>query len=149
MKTQDATSKSGTSRVPMEQIEDEHRALSEALGRLEKTTDPHALLPRLEKLRDQLEHHFESEEKGSGIRDEVSRNAPYLLGSLQRVFDEHRKFLDDVDALHERTTALVEGPLHEILGEVTALGRRLRDHEMRETELLGDVYLTDYGVGAD
>ena len=133
----------------IDQIADEHKALEESLGRLEKTTDPHLLLPRLEKLRSQLEHHFAGEEASGGIRRDVTSNAPYLLGALDKIFDEHREFLGDIDALHVKIRDCVEGPVAEILESISALARRLRAHEVRETELLSDVYYTDFGEGAD
>lgn len=138
-----------TETASLEQIAGEHKALGDSLERLEKTTDLHLVLPRLEKLRSQLEHHFAGEEASGGIAADVRRNAPYLLASLEKVFAEHRVFLADVDALHEKTRACLEGPVAEILREISSLARRLRDHETRETELLSDVYYTDYGEGAD
>ena len=51
----------------IEQIADEHRALGESLSRLEKTTDLHLLMPRLEKLRSQLAHHFDLPAPSPGI----------------------------------------------------------------------------------
>lgn len=129
----------------LEQIVDEHKALAESVGRLEKSTDPHQILPRLEKLRGQLTHHFDGEEAPGGLRADVRRGAPYLLPSLEKVFAEHKEFLDEIDALHAKAEALLSGPLAEILDGVTALTRKLRDHEMRESELLSDIYYTDYG----
>ena len=131
----------------LDRIVEEHRALGDAAARLGKTTDPHKLIPRLEKLRNQLEHHFEGEEAIDGIREDVSTTAPYLLGSLDKIFEEHREFLAEIDAIEAKTRACVEGPLAEILQDVVRLIRRLRDHEERETELISDVYYTDYGEG--
>lgn len=133
------------SRAALDQIAEEHFALAITEGRLEATTDPHQLLPRLEKLHEQLEHHFASEEASDGIRRDVSRSAPYMLDSLSKVFDEHRELLAEAEALRKRTRALVEGPLAEILRDVAALVRRLREHEAKETELVSDVFYTDFG----
>lgn len=133
----------------LSQIAEEHKALGDSVARLEKTTDPHQILPRLEKLKSQLEHHFESEEGSDGVRDDIESHAPYLLPSLQKIFEEHREFLAEIDALKAKTEALVEGPVAEVLHDTVGLMRRLRDHEARESELLSDVYYTDYGTGAD
>lgn len=141
------TSTSSIPQVPIDQIADEHRALTDTVGRLGKTTDPHQLLPRLEKLRDQLEHHFASEEGNDGLRSDVRKLAPFLLTSLEKIFEEHRRFLADIEALEAKTRACIDGPLAEILDDTTALVRRLHNHEQRESELLSDVYYTDYGQG--
>lgn len=149
MTTTTEPSRSACEAASVEQIADEHRALGESLSRLEKTTDLHLLMPRLEKLASQLEHHFAGEEASGGLRDDVRTNAPFLLGALDRIFDEHRRFLGDLGEISEKTRACLEGPVAEILTLISALTRRLRDHEVREAELLSDVYYTDYGEGAD
>ena len=64
------------SRAERDQLKDEHRSLMERVERLERTTDLHQLLPRLEKLKSQLEHHFAGEEDPEGLREDVTRNAP-------------------------------------------------------------------------
>lgn len=133
----------------LDQITGEHRALGESLARLDNTTDLHLVLPRLEKLRSQLEHHFEGEESSGGLRRDVREHAPYLLDSLEKIFEEHRRLVADVDGLAEKTRACLEGPVAEILHDLSGFVRRMRDHEVRESELLADVYYTDYGEGAD
>lgn len=140
-----STKSSAPAATSLEQIVEEHKALADSVDRLEKSTDPHQVLPRLEKLRGQLVHHFEGEEAPGGLRADVRRSAPYLLPSVEKVFSEHREFLDEIDALHDKAEALLRGPLAEILDGVTVLTRKLRDHEMRESELLSDVYYNDYG----
>ena len=142
-------SQSAREAASAEQIADEHRALGESLTRLEKTTDLHLLMPRLEKLASQLEHHFAGEEASGGLREDVRANAPFLLGALDRIFDEHRRFLRDLEEISGKTRACLEGPVAEILASISSLARRLRDHEVREADLLSDVYYTDYGEGAD
>ncbi len=136
-------------KITAQQIAEEHRALGESLSRIGKTTDPHRLLARLEKLRDQLEHHFEGEEGEGGLRDDVVNIAPFLLSSLDKLFTEHREVLLDIEELRAKTQACVEGPMAEILKDVTALVRRMHEHEATESELVSDVYYTDYGEGAD
>lgn len=147
MSTTNTSTKEAAPKASLARIADEHRALEEAVERLGKTTDPHKLIPRLEKLRHQLEHHFASEEALDGLREDVTTVAPFLLGSLDKIFEEHAQFLDAIDAVDAKTRACVEGPLAEILDDVLVLIRRLRDHEERETELLSDAYYIDYGEG--
>jgi len=140
-------SESHPPRDAFERIADEHHALEEFLGRLERTSDPKVLLPRLEKLRGLLEHHFGGEEEADGIRDDVAKTAPYLLGGLDRVFSEHEEILGEVDALNAKAKEVLEGPVAELRSAVSLLARRLRDHEARETEFMTEVFNTDYGEG--
>ncbi len=137
------------SKISPQQIAEEHRALGESLSRIGKTTDPHRLLARLEKLRDQLEHHFAGEEGEGGLRDDVVNLAPFLLSTLDKLFEEHREVLVDIEELRAKAQACVDGPLAEILRDATSLVRRMHEHEARESELISDVYYTDYGEGAD
>ncbi len=141
-------SRTNPSRDAFDKIADEHQALEEYLGRLDRTSDPKVLLPRLEKLRGLLEHHFEGEEEAEGIRDDVAKTAPYLLGGLERVFAEHEELLQEVDALHAKAREVLEGPVAELRSAVSLLARRLRDHEVRETEFMTEVFNTDYGEGS-
>jgi iron-sulfur cluster repair protein YtfE (RIC family) len=112
----------------IDQIADEHEALERALDQLVRTTDPQLLIPRLEKLRGQLEHHFATEETVEGFRSDLEANAPYLLGPLDQIFDEHKEFLNDVEALRTQARALVDGPLAELRDGISSLARRLHDH---------------------
>jgi len=131
----------------MEEIAAEHRALGETLERLEGATDPHRLLPELEKLRRQLQEHFAEEEAHDGLGELVGRSAPHLLAGLQRVLGEHRDFLGQVESITARTRDLVDGPLREIRDSVATLVGQLRDHESRESDLLREAVATDFGSG--
>lgn len=143
-----STTSSDTESRARKKIAEEHRALAVTEKRLAATTDPHQLLPRLEQLHDQLARHFAGEEASDGIRADAARAAPYLLDSLSKVFDEHRELLAEAAALRDRTRALVGGSLAEILRDVGTLIRRLREHEAKETDLVSDVYYTDFGEGS-
>ena len=64
---------------------------------------------------------------------------------MQNILGEHAPFLVRLDGLIERTRAVVEGPLAEILRDAAALSESLHDHEARETELFTNAVLTDLG----
>lgn len=125
----------------------EHRALGATVHRLETTIDLRLLLPLLGELRAQLEAHFASEEGEDGLEEAIGADAPHLLASLQHIFEDHRAFLAQLDALSVKIRACLDGPVAEILGAAGELSRALREHEERETELLSDALYTDFGRG--
>jgi hypothetical protein len=126
-------------------IAEDHHALKATLGTLQATTDLKPLISLLEDLRGHLEGHFAREEAPSGFHELIGDSAPHLLAYLQRLFEEHREFLEDLEKLTEKTRQCFEGPVHEILCEVSGLAHRLQIHESRESALLGDAMYTDLG----
>ncbi len=131
--------------APRDQIAHEHSALKESLGRMEKTSDLRVLVPMLEEFRMRLEIHFTREEAPSGFHEIIGDTAPHLLANLQRLLDEHRELLAQVNRVSEKARACLDGPLAEVMREVTALSQRVQVHEARETSLLGDAMYTDLG----
>ncbi|MEE8526233.1 MAG: hemerythrin domain-containing protein [Thermoanaerobaculia bacterium] len=127
-----------------EDIAAEHRALVEALEALEGTHDPGELRLRLAALRGLLEQHYAGEEAADGLPGVIDANAPHLVASMQRIFDEHRQFLLDLEQLGAEARACVDrnAGLHR---GITGLVDRLRDHERRETSLVSDAVNTDIG----
>jgi len=128
-----------------DQIAHEHGVLKETLGRMEKTYDLKVLVPMLQEFRTRLEVHFTREEAPSGFHEIIGDTAPHLLAYLQRLFDEHRELLVEVDRLSEKARVCLEGPLAEVMRDVAALSQRIQVHEARETSLLGDAMYTDLG----
>ncbi len=128
----------------LDEIAEEHRALGVALKGLETAGDPAAILPQLEDLRTLLERHFAGEEASDGLPDTVGTNAPHLLAALEGIFDEHREFLKDLDVLAAETRAcLARGA--ELRSSVVQFVDRMREHEVRETQLIGDAVYNDVG----
>ena len=130
----------------LDEIAEEHRALGEALRGLEAAGDPAVILPRLEELRGLLERHFAGEEASDGLPETVSANAPHLLAALEGIFDEHREFLKDLDVLAAETRACIARSA-ELKSSVVEFVGRMRDHEVRETQLIGDAVYDDIGHG--
>jgi hypothetical protein len=139
------TGPDSVARGSKDQIAHEHSALKESLGRMEKTCDLKVLVPMLQEFRTRLEVHFTREEAPSGFHEIIGETAPHLLAYLQRLFDEHRDLLVEVDRVSEKARVCLEGPLAEVMREVAALSQRIQVHEARETSLLGDAMYTDLG----
>lgn len=130
----------------LDEIAEEHRALGVALKSLEAAADPAAILPQLEELRGLLERHFAGEEASDGLPKAVGTNAPHLLAALEGIFDEHREFLKDLDVLTAETRACIARGA-ELKSSVVEFVDRMREHEVRETQLIGDAVYTDVGSG--
>lgn len=128
-----------------ERIAGEHEALRESLEILRRLTDLPGIISSLQSLRPLLVEHFQSEEAEDGLHHVVSENAAHLLPSVQRVFEEHRLFLADIDRLVSDAKECWEGPVAKILGGVQSLCERLHQHEILETELLSESVYTDLG----
>lgn len=126
-------------------ITEEHEALRESLEILRRLTDLPLLIARLRDLRPLLVEHFRSEEAEDGLHTVVSDNAPHLLPSVQRVFEEHRQFLADIDRLSDEAQECWKGPVREVLDGVRTLCDKLHEHEALETELLTESVYTDLG----
>ncbi len=126
-------------------IAEDHQALKTTLSQLESTTDLKVMISLLEDLRAHLEGHFAREEAPSGFHELIGDSAPHLLAYLQRLFEEHREIQDDLAKLIAKSRECFEGPVHDVLCEVSALSHRLQIHESRESALLGDAMYTDLG----
>lgn len=123
----------------------EHEVLRSSLDRLRDLTDLPSVITSLQSLRPRLVEHFQSEEAEDGLHHVVSENAAHLLPSVQRVFEEHRQFLADIDRLTAEAVKCWEGPVARILEGVRTLCDQLHEHETLETELLTESVYTDLG----
>ncbi len=125
----------------------QHRSLRETLGLIAATGELTRMVPLLEDLRAQLEAHFAEEEGEDGLADAVGASAPRHLRQLEHLMAEHRVLLGTLDALIARGRAMLNQPVRAYVGEVRALGQRLREHESQETALLSDAVHADIGSG--
>jgi len=126
-------------------IDEEHAVLRESLDNLRRLTDLPSLISSLQSLRPRLVEHFQSEEAEDGLHKVVSEGASHLLPSVQRVFEEHRQFLADIDRLTGDAKECWEGPMARVLNGVQKLCDHLHEHEILETELLTESVYTDLG----
>ncbi len=103
-----------------------------------------ALEAALSSVARRLEKHFEFEES-AGYFAEVLELDPNRNRQVERLHDEHSHMRDE---LRKARQMIVEGTQREairsLLNDVLALQQ---DHEVRETELLIDVFNTDTGCG--
>lgn len=129
------------------QIAEEHRALQQLLERLKTTSDLPTLHLRLAELGELLGRHFAREEAPEGLHRAIDGSAPRLTSSVQRLFEEHREYLAELDELAEKARALAEGPTAEVRREVAELCDRLHEHEVSETLLLAGALYDDLGGG--
>ena len=127
------------------QIHDDHENIKGILERVTSASDVKGLVPILQELRKVLAAHFLHEEEPGGLRDAVCASQPHLDPRVDAILGEHREFLDDVDSLVERAREVVEVTVPNLLLDVADMTRRLRDHEIRETELLTEAKYTDLG----
>ena len=129
-------------------IETQHRELRELLGAVEASAELTQLVPLLEQLRSELQAHFADEEREEGgLAEAVGASAPRHLRRLEELLGEHAHLLETVDELIVRGGALLHGAVRDVVRDTRALGRQLRRHEARETELLTDAVYADIGGG--
>ncbi|HVS01592.1 MAG TPA: hemerythrin domain-containing protein [Thermoanaerobaculia bacterium] len=138
---------SAAGREANDRIEQEHVVLRRLVERLEEANELSRLTALLEELRPLLQDHFRHEEASDGLHAAVAVVAPQRLGSLERLFAEHRQFLRTVDRLLGQAHQLLDGPIAELLRGASQLAWELRCHEESETDLFGETMTTDLGSG--
>jgi hypothetical protein len=127
------------------QIQDEHTRLKEVLEQISHTTDLQILVPLLQDLRTILLGHFRHEEQDGGLHSAVSEPHPHLRDQVDGVLGEHRTLLDSLDSILGTAREVLEVTTPNILLDVANMTRKLRDHDIRETELLTDAKYIDLG----
>ncbi len=128
-----------------QQIQEEHSRLKEVLEQISGTTELEVLVPLLQDFRTLLLGHFRHEEEAGGLHAAVSEPQPHLRGQVDQVLGEHRELLDGLDTILGAAREILEVTTPNILLDVADMTRRLRDHEIRETELLTDAKYIDLG----
>jgi len=126
------------------QIREEHVRLKELLTRIDATGDLPGLLPLLEDLRDLLASHFAREEAEDAIGPAVLSSR--LQNVAQEILAEHGVFLRDLDRLIAQGKGALE-TRNAVFAGMEDLGRRLREHEAKEDDLILDLAETDLGGG--
>lgn len=128
-----------------DRIVEEHRHLRLLLDWVETIDGPARLADALGELQTLLIEHFEGEEADDGLHEAVGRSTPHLLPAVQHLFDEHRVFRTDLEALIGGARRLAAGPMAELAAGVAHLAARLRAHEARENDLFGESVYADVG----
>jgi hypothetical protein len=91
----------------------------------------------VQRLRDQLDHHF-TEEEGGGCLDEAVSRCPRLSAEVKRIKEEHADLLASADHLIQRAKTLLPNLLNQFALELEfeKLYQRLRMHEAAENQVL-------------
>jgi len=137
--------RSKASRSTRKRIDDEHAALDRALRSLVQIHDVAKLEKKLVDLRRNLAAHFAGEESVEGLHQVVAEGASHRLPDLQRLYDEHRQMMADLDKLLATARAALEGPLAELSTGVSSLVEALRRHERDEEALFSEAFYVDLG----
>jgi len=111
-------------------------AITQSLGSAEQPSFAE-VTQILDRLRQELEHHF-AQEEGGGCLDEAVSRCPRLAGEAKRIEAEHPMLLADVSRLSEEAKTLPPSPENQtvIQDEFDKLCQRLRTHEKAENVLL-------------
>jgi hypothetical protein len=128
-------------------IAEEHRVLSDLLGKLVACRELSALPGFLERLRDLLAVHFTHEEGPGGLHTVVGESATHTLPAVQRLIEEHRVVLVRLQDLLAETERLLHGPVAEIHARIHDLAALLARHEAEEDALFADSFFVDLGGG--
>ena len=146
MPSQPSSPKPDRSARAQGQIAEDHHDLRQLLVELRQASDLRLLIPQLKRLRAELKEHFDLEEGEVGLAQAIGESAPHHLNRLTKLFEEHVALLDTVDGIIERAGECLDGPVADVLGDVTGLCTHLEEHEANETELLTDAVFTDLGT---
>lgn len=124
-----------------------HAALLEDLKKLEEAVSPASkktvgeINARLAATRAHIVEHFRFEER-NGYMDIVRNREPRLEHAIEQLGGEHRQLLQSLDAVIEKTktASKLDDALRE---EVARWLHGVRDHEMRENDLVQDAFIQD------
>lgn len=119
------------------------RALSRAIRPLSGISVPD-LRDRLVATRAHVAKHFRFEEQ-NGYLEAARKREPRLAHAIQQLAEEHRQLTQSLEALIGKTEATAEpgAPLRE---EIHKWIGHVRQHEIRENNLIQDVFTQDIGA---
>jgi hypothetical protein len=124
-----------------------HKALLENLRSLEDSVGPASpegaaeLVARLGALHSQISEHFRFEEQ-NGYMEVVKKREPRLEHRIAQLGAEHRQLLGLLDALVSRARRPDPGLRSDVKNWVESV----RQHEVRENELVQDAFNFDIGT---
>jgi hypothetical protein len=100
----------------------------------------------LQRLQDELRHHF-AEEEGGGCLDEAVSRCPRLSDEVKRVEAEHPEILAEIDRMIRDAGRLPPTTQNQLAlqREFDELYRRLHDHEAAENRILAQ----GFGIAAN
>ena len=127
-----------------------HAALLEDLRKLEEAARPDSgegpaeLRARLGATRAHVTEHFRFEEQ-NGYMDAVRKREPRLERKIEQLAEEHRELAQSLERLIEHAGAAtsLDDPFRE---EVRGWVERVRQHEVRENDVVQDAFNLDIGA---
>lgn len=128
-----------------------HVMLMEELRNLDETANAGmvqslpALRIRLRTVEEQILEHFRFEEE-NGYMKGVRRGAPHLERAVQQLGEEHCQLAEMLRELLEKARKAMSLD-NGLLDGVRTWVKRVRQHEIRENELIQDAFSLDIGVG--
>jgi hemerythrin-like domain-containing protein len=136
--------------IVAEALSQAHATLLAELRDLEKAVRPSAgeglpeLRARLSAIRTHIIEHFRIEEK-NGYMDTVRKREPRLERTIQQLAEEHCQLAQSLDALIDeaRASTSLDASFRE---QVRGWVERVRQHEMRENDLIQDAFNLDIGA---
>jgi hypothetical protein len=104
------------------------------------------ILDTLSTTRRHVTDHFEFEEKERGWMEAVRKREPRLEHAVCSLIEEHRELVKSLNTLVEKANA--QAKVEEAFRQrVLQWIQRVREHELRENELLQDVFAENLGAG--
>lgn len=125
----------------------DHQFLKLALSWLESAREEGAIASMADDLLEYLEHHFEAEERPGGFFDAVLKNAPRHESHVAELRAEHAALRESLQAVRKRIEAPYKEASEEVVADVAAFVKAMRDHERRENALIQDALERDFGAG--
>lgn len=136
---------------PVARIEEDHSGVRSRIEEIEAARTRAGLGSALDGLPEQLRQHFALEESEGGYFEDVARRQPAISPQLQRLREDHRAMLEQLDELcrqladRARSNEPEEDIPPHLHGAVTEWVEKLRSHEIDESRIIADVYYTEEG----
>lgn len=115
--------------------------LDTLLQRLTVAANPYRILSLLRALDKVLSVQFEEEESADGLHADIGRWAPQFYPSIDRRRSEHRDILARIGELEGTVDPLA------LRQGVAALVLDVQLHELRESDMMLDAAIPDFGAG--
>jgi hemerythrin len=126
-------------------VDEQHASINQLLGKLETTTSLPDVAIQLTELQALLKEHFETEESEEGLHTLVTEFAPRHIPHVQRLLEEHKHLLAEVETIQKNIRDILECKTQGICQDVGAFASKLREHEKQEDRIFDDAVYTDTG----
>lgn len=120
----------------LRELESEHAAIDELLGRLASSRSLGALSADLGELHSLLRDHFAHEERPGGLYDRMGVVSAEFRDRVRELVDGHFRILSTVRGLERDARGGESGRAHELAQAARGLHDILQQHEVYEQELV-------------